>query len=237
MEELDLKELIQIFWEKRIQILLITAIFIVLGIIYTVGFVKPKYQSKTSLLATNSSSQSNANGITTNDLTLNSKLVSTYSDMVSGNKIIREVIKNLGMNLQEDDVKKSISVKARDNADMIDIIVKNDDPVVAQKIANETAKVFIENVKQYYKIENLYIYDEAEVENEPYNINHKKDVLIFAVIGIVIAFGYVLILNMLDTTIKSAQDIEKISGVTVLASIPIYDLAETKSKGRRGGKR
>ena len=137
MEELDLKELIQIFWEKRIQILLITAIFIVLGIIYTVGFVKPKYQSKTSLLlATNSSSQSNANGITTNDLTLNSKLVSTYSDMVSGNKIIREVIKNLGMNLQEDDVKKSISVKARDNADMIDIIVKNDDPVVAQKIAN-----------------------------------------------------------------------------------------------------
>ena len=43
--------------------------------------------------------------------------------MVSGNKIIREVIKNLGMNLQEDDVKKSISVKARDNADMIDIIV------------------------------------------------------------------------------------------------------------------
>ena len=127
--------------------------------------------------------------------------------------------------------------KARDNADMIDIIVKNDDPVVAQKIANETAKVFIENVKQYYKIENLYIYDEAEVENEPYNINHKKDVLIFAVIGIVIAFGYVLILNMLDTTIKSAQDIEKISGVTVLASIPIYDLAETKSKGRRGGKR
>ena len=89
MEELDLKELIQIFWEKRKQILLITAIFIVLGIIYTVGFVKPKYQSKTSLLlATNSSSQSNANGITTNDLTLNSKLVSTYSDMVSGNKII-----------------------------------------------------------------------------------------------------------------------------------------------------
>ena len=238
MEELDLKELIQIFWEKRIQILLITAIFIVLGIIYTVGFVKPKYQSKTRrLLETNSSIQSNANGITTNDLTLNSKLVSTYSDMVSGNKIIREVIKNLGMNLQEDDVKKSISVKARDNADMIDIIVKNDDPVVAQKIANETAKVFIENVKQYYKIENLYIYDEAEVENEPYNINHKKDVLIFAVIGIVIAFGYVLILNMLDTTIKSAQDIEKISGVTVLASIPIYDLAETKSKGRRGGKR
>ena len=236
MEELDLKELIQIFWEKRIRIILITIIFIVLGIIYTIGFVKPKYQSKTSLLlATNSSNQSSANGITINDLNINSKLVSTYSDMVKGNKIPREVIKNLGMDLQEDEVRKSINIQARDNADMIDIIVKYDDPVIAQKIANEAAKVFIENVKQYYKIENLYIYDEAEVENEPYNINHKKDVLIFAVIGIVIAFGYVLIANMLDTTIKSVQDIEKIPGVTVLASIPIYDINENKSK--RGGKR
>ena len=239
MEELDLKELIQMFWEKRVQILLITAIFIVVGIIYTVGFVKPKYQSKTSLLlATNSSNQSSTNGITTNDLTINSKIVSTYSDMINnGNKIPREVIKNLGMKLQEYEVRKSITVKARDNADMIDIIVKYDDPVIAQKIANETAKVLIENVKEYYKIENLYIYDEAEVENEPCNINHKKDILIFTVIGFVVAMGYVLILNMLDTTIKSVQDIEKVSGVTVLASIPIYDLTESKSKGRRGGKR
>ena len=53
MEELDLKELIQIFWEKRIRIILITIIFIVLGIIYTIGFVKPKYQSITSLLLSN----------------------------------------------------------------------------------------------------------------------------------------------------------------------------------------
>ena len=236
MEELDLKELIQIFWEKRIQILLITAIFIVIGIIYTIGFVKPKYQSITSLLlATNSSNQTNTNGITTNDLTINSKLVSTYTDMLNGDNAIRTIISNLGMELQEDEVRNSISVKARDNADMIDIIVKNDDPVVAQKIANESAKVLIEKVKQYYKIDNLYIYDEAEVENAPYNINHKKDILIFAVIGIVLAFGYVLVANMLDTTIKSTQDIEKISGVTVLASIPVYDL--TESKGRRGGKR
>lgn len=236
MEELDLKELIQIFWEKRVQIILITAIFIVVGVIYTVGFVKPKYQSITSLLlATNSSNQTNTNGITTNDLTINSKLVSTYTDMLNGDNAIRTIISNLGMELQEDEVRNSISVKARDNADMIDIIVKNDDPVVAQKIANESAKVLIEKVKQYYKIDNLYIYDEAEVENAPYNINHKKDILIFAVIGIVLAFGYVLVANMLDTTIKSVQDIEKIPGVTVLASIPVYDL--TESKGRRGGKR
>ena len=239
MEELDLKELLQMFWEKKIQIILVVAIFAVIGIIYTSTCVKPKYVAKTSLLlATNSSSvNAGSTSITTTDVTLNSKLVSTYSKLVKSDKVIRNVISNLSLNMDEDVLKNSVSVTATEDTEFIEISIKNEDPVLATKIANEMSKVFIENVKQYYKIENLYIYDEAEVENEPYNINHKKDVLIFAVIGIVIAFGYVLILNMLDTTIKSAQDIEKISGVTVLASIPIYDLAETKSKGRRGGKR
>ena len=92
-------------------------------------------------------------------------------------------------------------------------------------------------VSEIYNINNIYIVDDAEVSDTPSNIHHSKDVVIFGFLGIVIAVMYVLIANMLDTTIKSAQDIEKISGVTVLASIPIYDLAETKSKGRRGGKR
>ena len=43
MEELDLKELFQIFWNKKIQIILIVAIFMVIGVIYSIGFVTPMY--------------------------------------------------------------------------------------------------------------------------------------------------------------------------------------------------
>ena len=83
MQELDLKELISIFWSKKIHIVLIIAIFIVIGVIYTVGFTTPKYQSSTTLVlaksgATDEVTQS-TDGITTTDITLNSKLVSTYS--------------------------------------------------------------------------------------------------------------------------------------------------------------
>ena len=41
MEELDLKELFNIFWHKKIEILLIVLIFGVIGVIYTMGFVYP----------------------------------------------------------------------------------------------------------------------------------------------------------------------------------------------------
>ena len=236
MEELDLKELLQIFWEKKTQIILIIAIFAVIGVIYSLAFVTPKYQSSTTLLlATNSSSnKTETESITTTDVTLNSKLVSTYSKLVESSKIIRKVISNLSLNIDEDVLKKSISVTAVEDTEMIQISVKNTDPVLATKIANETAKVFIENVKEYYGIENVHVVDEAEIPQEPSNVNHTKDVIIFTFIGVVISVMYVLVSNMLDTTIKSEEDIEKISGLTVLSTMPLYE--ETNNRRKMGGR-
>lgn len=236
MEELDLKELLQIFWEKKTQIILIIAIFAVIGVIYTLAFVTPKYQASTTLLlATNSASnKTTTESITTTDITLNSKLVSTYSKLVESSKIIRKVISNLSLNIDEETLKKSISVTAVEDAEMIRIAVKNEDPVLATKIANETATVFIENVKEYYGIENVHVVDEAEIPQEPSNVNHTKDVIIFSFIGIVIAVVYVLVANMLDTTIKSEEDVEKNSGLTVLATMPVYGNAGNRRK--KGGR-
>ena len=234
MEELDLKELLQIFWEKKLQIILIIAIFAVVGIIYTLTFVTPKYAAKTSLLlATNSSSvNTGSSSITTTDVTLNSKLVSTYSKLVKSDKVIRNVISNLSLNMDENDLKNSVSVTATEDTEFIEISVKNEDPVLATKIANEMSKVFIENVKEFYKVENVHIVDAAEVPQSPYNVNHIKDVIIFAFVGAVIAVLYVLVSNMLYTTIKSEDDIEKIFKQTVLATMPLCDGADGKKRRR-----
>ena len=232
MEELDLKELLQIFWEKKLQIILIIAIFAVVGIIYTLTFVTPKYAAKTSLLlATNSSSvNTGSSSITTTDITLNSKLVSTYSKLVKSDKVIRNVISNLSLNMDENDLKNSVSVTATEDTEFIEISVKNEDPVLATKIANEMSKVFIENVKEFYKVENVHVVDAAEVPQSPYNVNHIKDVIIFAFVGAVIAVSYVLVSNMLDTTIKYEDDIEKIFKQTVLATMPLYDGTDGKKR-------
>ena len=227
MEELDLKELLQMFWEKKIQIILVVAIFAVIGIIYTSTCVKPKYVAKTSLLlATNSSSvNAGSTSITTTDVTLNSKLVSTYSKLVKSDKVIRNVISNLSLNMDEDVLKNSVSVTATEDTEFIEISVKNEDPVLATKIANEMSKVFIENVK-------VHVVDAAEVPQSPYNVNHIKDVIIFAFVGAVIAVLYVLVSNMLDTTIKSEDDIEKIFKQTVLATMPLYENNDNKKRRR-----
>ena len=100
MEELDLKELLQIFWVKKVQIIMIVAIFAIIGIVYSLTLVTPKYQASTTLLLATNSSSNNAgtdSSITTTDVTLNSKLVSTYSKLVKSNKLVRTVISNLSL--------------------------------------------------------------------------------------------------------------------------------------------
>lgn len=234
MEELDLKELIMLFWNKKIQILLIIAIFIAIGIIYTIGFVTPVYTSSTSLvLATSNSSQQSSGTITTTDLTLNSNLVSTYRELVTSTSVVRQVISNLGITMEEEQLKKEIAVNSVTNTALIKISVTDENSINAAKIANELANVFSEEASKIYKLDNIYVLDKAEISEAPSNINHAKDVIIFACIGAVVAVLYVTILNMLDTTIKSAEEVEKQFKVPVLASIPLYNFEPTKKGGKK----
>jgi len=238
MEELDLKELLSMFWEKKVAIIVVTLIFMIIGILYTVLFTTPMYSSSTTLVlvASGGNAVNNQAGsaITTTDITMNSKLVSTYSVLIKSDNVVRQVISNLKLNLNEGYVKKNIKVTSEEDTEVIKITVTNEDPKTAAKIANEIVPVFTTLVKDTYKIENVQVIDKAEVDNTPSNINHTKDVVIFMFIGIVISVAYVLIINMLDTTIKSADDIEKEFKVHVLAEIPLY---ETEENGRRGGRR
>lgn len=230
-EEIDLKELLTLFWNKKTQIILIVLIFILLGVIYTTGFVKPKYTSSTTLLLATGNTSSKTNTITTTDVTLNSKLVSTYSALVQSKSIIREVISNVGINISEEELKNNITVTQEKDTEIIKISVSNENATSAAKLANETAKVFMKKITELYNLNNIQIVDEAEVTSAPSNINHPKDIMIFAFIGIVVAVGYVLVANMLDTTIKTAEEVEKQFKVPVIASIPLYNFEPAKSKG------
>lgn len=230
MEELNLEELLMLFWNKKIKILLIIAIFILIGVIYTLGFVTPVYTSSTTLVlakAENATTQ-DENTITTTDITINSKLVSTYSEIVKSKNIMRQVISNLGIDLKEAELRKNIKVSSVKDTELIEISVTNENPTNASKIANEIAKVFTAKVSEIYNINNVYVLDEAESNSTPSNLNHVKNVMIFAFVGVVVSIMYVLLINILDTTIKSAEEIEKDFKIPVLATIPVYNFENDK---------
>ena len=153
MEEIDLKEFVMLFWNRKVSIILITIIFMLIGIIYSVGFVTPKYTSSTTLLlATSESANSKTNTITTSDITLNSKLVSTYSELVKSKNVTRQVISNLGINETEDELRDNITVSSVKDTELIKISVTDKNATNAYNVANEIAKVFTQKVSEIYNI-------------------------------------------------------------------------------------
>ena len=236
MEELDLKELFGIFWAKKVHIILLILIFMVIGFIYSFIFLVPEYQSITQILLAKSNTTTQdgtSQGMTTSQVTLNQQLVSTYSVLVKSESVLTKVRDNLQIDKSIEDLRKNITVSTKDDTEIIQIAVVDQEPEMARNIANEVANVFIEQIaKGYYDMDNVYVVDEAKLEDAPYNINHIKDLVIFGAIGFVIACVYVLIANMLDTTVKSKEDVEKKIGLTVLTTIPLYD-SNIKKKKRR----
>ena len=134
---------------------------------------------------------------------------------------------------QEVNASTIVTVSQEKDTEIIRISVTNENAATAEKVANETAKVFIERVTDIYKINNIQIVDKAEISTTPSNVNHIKDVIIFTFMGAVVAAMYVIIANMLDTTIKSAEEVEKEFKVPVLASIPLYDFEPAKKGGKK----
>lgn len=223
-EEIDLKELFKMFWKYKVIIILITVIFAIIGFCYTEYYVVPKYKSTTTLLlAQNSSAETQGieNEITQTDISLNQKLVSTYSVLVKSKSVLDQVLENLNMDRSlEEELKKNIEVKAVEDTQVIEITYINEDSNVAYKVASELANVFCKKIVEIYNINNVYIVDKAEIAEEPYNINYIKTIIIFAIIGVGLSCMTVFIISLFDTTVKTQEDVENSTGLVVLAQVP-----------------
>lgn len=232
MEELDIIELLYALKNKLKYIIVTVVVFALLGLIYSKFLVTPMYKSSTTFVLSKSKesatqSEASNEAITQSDITLNSKLVSTYSEIIKSKTIAKEVINSLGLDMTVSEFKSNVSVTSKDDTELIEITVSNSNPKLSADIANSLAEVFREKVNDVYKIDNLSVIDIAEPNEVPYNVGTVKNIALFAVIGLVLSCGVIFVIVYFDDTIKDERDIENIVGIPVIASIPkLQDNAE-----------
>ena len=147
--------------------------------------VIPKYESKVTLLLTQTEDKIDSNdSITQSDLSLNSNLIGTYSKIIKSEAVLKQVKENLDLNMSEEELYQCIKVNDTTNTQILEILVQSDDSYKSKIVANEIAEVFSEKINQIYKINNVTIIDEASEELAPCNVNHLKDIGIFSLFGI-----------------------------------------------------
>ncbi len=227
MEELDIKDLLIYFLSKSVQFFAIVALVVTIGCFYSVFLQQPKYTSKTSIILTGFSSNETSS-ITQSDLTVNSKLVSTYQQIVKSRRVLNQVIENLNLEYDTALLAKMINVGSVKDTEIIEISVTDVEAKKAYLIANEVAEVFGKEAKELYNLSNVSILDSAEISDFPSNFNITKQVVLYIGAGIILAIFVLFVFYYFDTTIKSVSDVERKFEFTILGSVPDYS---KKKKG------
>lgn len=222
MEEINLKELFDYIKERALFIVAITLFIAAIGGLYSTFIKTPMYQSTSTVLLVGKE----GTGTTTNtstiqsDVQLNKSLVSTYSELVKSKTVVKTVIDNLSLNYSIDELTKRINVLNVNDTQIIKIQVVDPDPALSAAIANEVVKAFGEQVKKHYTLQNVSVVDPAEKASRPYNINFAKELIIYILVGLVLSVGVIFVIFYFDTTIKSAEDVEKKLELPILGIVP-----------------
>ena len=218
MEEIDLRDLFDYFKGKISWIIIIVALIVAIGNLYSLFIKVPMYKSSTSLVFTVESGDNS--GYTSSELQLNRNMVGTYSEIVKSKKVVNTVISNLDLNYSTSYVQSIVTVSSVSNAELIRISVVDPDNKLAAKIADELAYVFTNEVNSIYKLNNISVLDKAEISKVPYNINYLKDNLIYLMAGLVLSCGLIFIVFYFDTSIKTSEEIERKLGLTIIGVLP-----------------
>ena len=226
MEEIDIKELLNYIKERIWVIVLALVLSVTVSVIYINAIKKPVYKSSTTFILI---SNSNEQGMTTGDATLNEKLIQTYKEMIKGRPILEKVITTLGLEETPSSLAKKISVDQVSTSSMIKITVSYNEAEMATKIVEEIGIEFPEQVRNKYKMDNLAQYETPLIPSAPSNQSNAKEILMINGGTIALSLAVLFILFYFDNTVKDAEQVENKVELPVLGNVPMIQ----KKKGEK----
>lgn len=104
---------------------------------------------------------------------------------------------------------------------MLSITVTDTDPMLAMEIANSIREAAALHIKSVMDIEAVNVVDMANLPTDKANPSVFKWTLIGSLIGAFVVMAIVIVVYILDDTIKNSDDVEKYLGLSTLALIPL----------------
>lgn len=227
---------------KRIKLIIAFIVLAVaIGAAYTFFIAKPIYQASIQLsvkLPNSDTSGTNAGAASGNIL-----LVNTINQLIVSPSTLEQVRKNLNLTENLETLKSNITASNTTNSLIININVRNQNKNSAKEIALETAKVFSKEAPDSLNVTNVKVLPYVTIDPSPVSPNKKLNLVAAFVIGLLIGSGLAILLELLDNTINSEEDMEQILGKPLLGIVPLIENGNSmgggttlasKSSGRNG---
>ena len=224
MEEqvISISEIINAVKKRWKIIALTTVLATVVSGIFSFFIISPTYEASTKVfIGKEESSMENYNY---NDITMYQKLLKTYSELIKTKDLINRAITNSEYELKVEEVFKDVSVTTVADTQMLKIAYRSTSPKIAKNMLENITNEFIATAQELVPNGNVRVLETVELPEEPVAPNKKMNIAIAFILGIMVGFGIVFLLESLDNTYKNKEQLEKDLDIPVLGVIPMSDL-------------
>lgn len=238
--EIDLLELFHVI-RARLWIIILTGILTAT----TAGLISnflltPIYTSTTKLYILNKSTS--ITSLALQDLQLGAQLTQDYMVLVKSRPVVSQVIENLELNMKYEEMVNLISISNPTNTRILELTAEYPDPYLAKRIVDEFAAVSTSRIAKIMDTSEPTVVEEGFMQTNPSSPNMKKNIAIGGLIGVFLAAGIIVVLYLLDDTIKDSDDIERYLGLNTLGLIPVEaggqrQMEQDKRKRKTGQKK
>lgn len=220
-ETISLSEIIQTLKRRLKMIIVITLAAVALAAVVSYFILTPTYSASTQILVNQSGEQGQEQVYTTADISTNVDLINTYNVIITSPRIIEPALEELNLDRSVGAIRGQITVNAEGESQVVTIGVEDENPATAVQIANTLATVFQEDIVEIMSVDNVSILSAAELSDNPTPVNPNPtfNMAIAFIVGLMLALGLSFLLEFLDKTVKTEEDVEQKLGIPVLASI------------------
>lgn len=229
-ETISLQDIFKTLKKRAALILSITVIAVVIAAIVSFFLLTPIYQAKTQVLV-NQKKEDAVQQMTSAEIQSNLQIINTYNEIIKSPAILSIVIENLDLPLTTGQLASKITVTNANNSQVLNVSVQDENYNVAADMANQVVEVFKEEVPKLMNVDNVNVLSPAQYSDQPIPIKPNKmlNIAIALVLGLMVGVGLAFLLEYLDTTVKTEQDVEEIVGLPIIGVVSPINLEEMRN--------
>jgi len=241
--EIDLRKILKVLRKWSKLIIMITLLTTLASGLISYYYLKPVYQAKTLLMVTVASDklQVTTNPLTRTDPTTGAATapmpvltMNTYLGQLKSEVVISRVITALNLSNQSgDSLSKNIEASIVQDSNLIEVKVKHTDPILAANIANTLSAEYLDLMKNFM-FSSVVVISPANIPVNPVKPNKPLNIAVAFVLGLMISTPLAFLLEYLDDTLKTPEDISRELDLPVLGLIPIKTTSNTRQSNYGG---
>ena len=225
MEEqvISIEEIFEALKKRWKMIALITILATVVSGVLSFFVINPVYEASTKVFI--GKEENSEEGYNSSDIQMYQKLLKTYAQAIKTRDLLDAAIKETKYDLTVGQVSSGLTVTPVTDTQILEIKYQSLDPKEAEVILKSISNEFIKISKELVPNGNVRVIETVEMPENPISPNKVMNIAIAFLLGLMVSVGLVFLLEYMDNTYKTKEQLEKELEIPVLGIIPTIDEA------------